>query len=167
MAKEAANRLLPYLVAFPVRMGDALRAIGFKVWVTKFKDSSISGVLALNARKEFPMVIGVNEEDSHGHQCFTLAHELAHYIFDIQDDTGKLIRAHYNTSMDNDKNLVEYRANKFATELLMPELEFKKGVMRVRQQYKNEDVQIEGLSLMFDVSKTAVERRIEELKIGA
>ena len=165
MAEDAAKSLLPCLSAFPVRMGETLRSLGFEVWVTEFTDRSVSGALALNARTKHPMVIGVNKEDSRGHQCFTLAHELAHYIFDIDDDKKKVIRVNYNTSINNDDNLVEYRANKFAACLLMPEKYFKTQFSIIKRKYSDSDIQIEALALSFNVSKKAVILRMEELGI--
>ncbi len=166
MASEAAHKCLQHLNGFPIPMGDVLRSLGFVVWVRNFTNKSISGVMALHANEKFPMAIGVNVNDSHGHQCFTLAHELGHYIFDIQDKGKELITIHYNTSIDNENNLSELRANKFAVYLLMPQNEFCKIIEEAKRRFSNRKTRIEYAALAFDVSITAIQRRLEELKIA-
>lgn len=165
MAQSAANECLKYLNGVPVPLGTALRKLGFKVWVKEFSNPAISGIMALNASKDYPKVIGVNSNDNHGHQAFTLAHEFAHYIFDMENLDKEWVIAHYNTDNDNENDLREYRANKFAAYLLMPEEVFRYVVKQPRNQFRNKDELVRRLARVFDVSSTAVSRRMEELDI--
>lgn len=165
MAQSAADECLKYLNGIPVPLGTALRKLGFKVWVKEFSNPAVSGIMALNASKDYPKVIGVNSHDNHGHQAFTLAHEFAHYIFDMENLDKEWVIAHYNTDNDNENDLREYRANKFAAYLLMPEDVFRYVVKKPINQLKDKDELIRHLARIFDVSTTAVSRRMEELDI--
>lgn len=165
MAKDAANACLECIGGYPVPIGDALRKLNFKVWVKDFTKRSVSGVMALNANRDYPKVIGVNKEDSKEHQAFTLAHELGHYIFDIKNEGQEIVRVHYDTEADDGENLEEYRANKFATYLLMPENIFRAIVRNMlRSGYKEYDIK-DFLHYIFGVSVTAINKRMDELRI--
>ena len=64
-------------------------------------------------------VITYNINDSQVRQRFTVAHELGHFAFNDASE-GKVFRdSSKNFTMDN-YDPVEVRANKFASELLMP-----------------------------------------------
>ena len=165
-AEEASERCLKYVEGFPIKMGALLRGLGFEVWVKKFEDRSVSGVMALNSNKEYPKAIGVNEEDSHAHQYFTLAHELAHYIFDVNNDNDKYFSIQYNTNVDNERNLVELRANKFAANFLMPKDVFHSKHMVAKSKFNNENIRLEYLSKVFGVTETAIKKRLEELSLA-
>lgn len=131
----------------------------------------------------------VNIKDNLGHQRFALAHELAHYLFDYDEVNNA---TYYNTYFINESNDleiidaedeeimnvrdfqnnntqvngeidIEYRANKFAAALLMPQ---KKFVKKYNEFYKKTDKLpevIDQLSQFFEVSRTAVTRRITEV----
>lgn len=107
-------------------------------------------------------VIAVNNKDNAGHQRFTMAHELAHYLFDFDVSKNIIYYNTYNTK-ENDSN-IERRANFFAANLLMPEKIFKKEFQRVVVK-SNLYVTVERLSDLFQVSGEAVRRRINELSL--
>ena len=163
-ASYAAQCCLQVLGESPVRIGKALRELGFEIWDRDFDgDESTSGVMAVNADTQHPLVIGINVVDSYEHQRFTLAHELGHYIFDVYvDSKEEAIFIQYNTSIDNAHDMREYRASKFAANLLMPEVEFRKAV-EVLGFLKEPGSKISLLAKMFSVSMTAARRRIIEL----
>lgn len=94
-------------------------------------------------------VILINQNRSHAHQRFTLAHELGHYFLkhgDAARDTAAQLRTRHPN---------EISANRFAAELLMP-------------KQKVEDLLAEGYSQremarIFDVSNEAMGYRLENL----
>lgn len=111
----------------------------------------------------------VNIEDNLGHQRFALAHELAHYLFDY-DEVNQA--TYYNTyyinenydEQDNGNEIdIEYRANQFAAALLMPEKKFRKKYKEYLRKTEKLPEVVDELSQYFEVSKTAVTRRIAEV----
>ncbi len=113
-------------------------------------DSAISGYLKF---VEEQWVIGVNSLHNPKRQRFTIAHELGHYYMhreknvDFEDTTF---------FRNNDSTSIEYSANEFAANLLMPESRVKSAV---ESGVKN----IEKLSTMFNVSVAAIKYRVVTL----
>lgn len=152
--------------AWPIKIGKALNSLGFELWVKNFPDDSISGIMAINVDKDYPMVIGVNQKDSYEHQRFTLAHELAHYIFDVKDMTKENVSIqYYNTDIEN--NPCEFRANKFAAQLLLPEKKFRKEVAKAQRIYSEAATVVAEVAKVFAMPLTSVKRRMEELNIAS
>ena len=149
--------------SYPFRIGTALRELGFVVLVKNFSDENLSGILATNTKNGTKLAASVNKNDSPGHQAFALAHELAHYIFDIKDLTTQRYVANYRTDIEKPEDLSEFRANKFAANLLMPMNEFINIYKKVCEKLTNEDFIAVVMSNYFGVSKTAIERRIGEI----
>lgn len=147
---------------FPIPIIKIMKELGFIVGQQEL-ENELSGYIVISEEivKKFGKnkMICVNSKDSLGHQRFTIAHELAHFLFDYCDSNSEF----YNTYKTNDvENDVENRANKFAAELLMPEDEFLK-------QYKKmgKDLQIIGkLAEYFQVSTRAIDRRFIELGLN-
>lgn len=165
-AREAADivRLQFSDKTFPFKIGKALRELGFNVWVKNFKDKDLSGILAINVDEKTKLAATVNANDNHGHQAFTLAHELAHYIFDVDDLDNKKFVANYRTDIDSSTDFSENRANRFAANLLMPQTEFNEIYQKV-SGIKNANVRSSLMASYFGVSSTAINRRIVELGI--
>ena len=147
---------------FPIPIIKIMKELGFIVGQQELEDE-LSGyiVISEDITKKFgkDRMICVNSKDSLGHQRFTIAHELAHFLFDYSDEKAEF----YNTYRTDDvENEAEIRANRFAAELLMPEDEFLK-------QYKKmgNDVQIvTKLAEYFQVSNRAIDRRFIELGLN-
>jgi len=112
------------------------------------------------------VIISINKNEYLPRQRFSLAHEIAHYIYDIDFENNSEIKDSEKTLFRNDiVNPIEKRANKYAEKLLMPKelfineidkiknklfptLDNKLGVERI---YKI----IEEVSEKFQVSKPA------------
>lgn len=168
-AVETADALVKYFwdnQTAPLRIGKMLNTLGFLVLLSdSFNNDNLSGALAIdnNAIKDkFKKIIMLNNKDNIGHQRFTIAHELAHYIFDALPGQ-EYYEAYYRTDENKNNEVREYRANQFAANLLMP-----KSIFIPRYEYvasKLSDTQKVNmiLSLDFGVSKTAVEKRVKEL----
>lgn len=155
----------------PLKITSLMTNLGFDLFKnSQFPQKDLSGLLALNLKEKLAgnysdKVIIVNGQDSIGHQRFTIAHELAHYIFDAIE--GKeYYEAYYRTDEENTKKIKEYRANKFAANLLMPEDIFKRKYYELLDRFKDIDLVKNALTVVFKVSYTAVNKRFDELKLG-
>jgi Zn-dependent peptidase ImmA (M78 family) len=96
-------------------------------------------------------------------EIFTVAHEIGHHVFDIQLTTPTLIRDQ-ETGEFTPNNALEYRADCFAAELLMP----REGIEEVASELKFKDngisySDIVRLQVEFGVSYRAMVRRLTEL----
>ena len=172
-ATNAANELVNFCWQkknAPLRIGDMLDSLGFAVVPdNSFDDDKLSGVLAIDntvAMERFRKMIVLNNRDNIGHQRFTIAHELAHYIFDALPNQ-KYYEAYYRTDDKKNNEIREYRANKFAANLLMPRTIFESRYKFIARQIKDTQKVQFILSLDFGVSVTAINKRIEELNLEA
>ncbi len=156
-----------------LRIVNLVKSIGFKAIANSdIKDPNLSGMLALNSEEMIQQydsnkVIIVNDNDSIGHQRFTLAHELAHYIFDATNDGKEYYEVYYRTTTRDINTVREYRANKFAANLLMPEKIFRKRFNHVRDIVNNNIALVYVLSEDFGVTATAIRKRLAELNLKA
>ncbi len=150
----------------PFNIINLLKVLEFKLYQNNnFTDSSLSGGIALEVKdnNQISRRIVVNGRDSIGHIRFTLAHELAHFLFDALPNED-YYEAYYRTDTNNDI-VREYRANKFAANLLMPKDLFFKRYQYVCSRLQDRDNIINTLSQIFGVSVTAVEKRIQEMRL--
>lgn len=141
-------------------------SLGVEVFVEDLseldEDSSLKGYLAIKPNGQ--AVIVVSEEESYGHQRWTVAHELWHYFMnrDVPRKNTSIFAEHgdYDSAPSNKE---EREADLFATSLLMPEREFK----AIYRAYSSDDKRKAKKFLMdyFAVSLTAVNRRIKALNL--
>ncbi len=107
-------------------------------------------------------ILVIKSNDNIGHQRFAVAHELAHFLFDFNEQS---MISYSNFYIPNEQsNLIEERANRFAASILMP-----KDIFIVKyNEYKKENYNLyelcSKLADCFLVPSTAVNRRINELK---
>ena len=154
---------------FPVPIKKIAEDCGFKVLCQIYEQPELSGIIgiddAFQQEYETSRIIGVNNEDNVGDQRFTIAHELAHYIFDYDENKDV---TYYNTYKTNEtETLEEQRANKFATNLLMPYDEFLKQYSNTVQKGTEPTLtDLITLSNFFGVSISAIRRRIKELTVA-
>lgn len=178
---ECADHILQYFNItedMPTPIVYIMQQMGIVALRGSFSTQGLSAYIAVNAeyREKYGSnkIACVNEKESLGHQRFALAHELAHYLFDYDEINNS---TYYNTYFidengdDNSTNAnynrdginIECRANKFAAELLMPKELFKRKYKDFQEIYKNKNATIDALSQFFEVSRTAIERRIVEV----
>lgn len=117
-------------------------------------DSALSGSLS---KKDGTWIIKVNKFHSETRQRFTIAHELGHFIYHKDDDLDEHEFVDTTFFRGMTSNNLEYTANRFASELLMPEED-------VRRLIDYENVRsISDLALRFGVSSAAMLYRVKEL----
>lgn len=117
-------------------------------------DSTLSGSLS---KKDGTWIIKVNKFHSETRQRFTIAHELGHFIYHKDDDLDEHEFVDTTFFRGMTSNNLEYTANRFASELLMPEDE-------VRKLIDAENVRnIAELASRFGVSSAAMLYRVKEL----
>lgn len=135
------------------------RIMGFKVYTAKFKERNLSGTIGVSneLQEEYGSnkVIILNNADTDKHILFTLAHEIAHYIYDYNPATNGYSNTYRTDEVQTDK---EIRANRFAAAFLMPKNSF-------TAKY-NETHNISELSDFFNVPETAVKLRISQLELS-
>lgn len=114
-------------------------------------DSTLSGSLS---KQNDIWLIRVNKVHSKTRQRFSIAHELGHFVYH-KDDEHEFVDTTFFRGMTSDN--LEYTANRFASELLMPEEE-------VRQLIDKENVRsVAELAAKFGVSSAAMLCRVKEL----
>ena len=121
--------------------------------------------------------IWINPDRHVNRQNFTLAHELGHLVYDVLPNLEKFkdpIFDDYNTlKRDGRRHPEEYRANLFASQLLMPKEFFNSEGNTLIELYKEErgsealmkaEKFIEIMAKKFNVSRDAVKWRMVALK---
>lgn len=99
-------------------------------------------------------IIQINKNHNKKRQRFTLAHELGHYILHKEKNFGFKDAVFFRNEIIDS---MEYSANEFASQLLMPEQSVKKCI-------ENENIRNIGkLADIFDVSAAAMKYRIISL----
>lgn len=156
----------------PIPIVKIAEKMGFSVFEKRFDRRELSGIIAIDSDLkdhkiyQTDRVVCVNSEDSSSHRRFTIAHELAHYIFDF-DEQNKITYydAYITDEADSDKERV---ANRFAAELLMPKANFEKDFEKLfknKIQPRSMNEVIAELMEKYAAPSTAVQRRILELDL--
>lgn len=146
---------------------EILMKFGFKIFQGDLEPKGLSAYIAVNPKFEelfqSNKITCVHVDDNIGHKRFALAHELAHYLFDFDEDKQLY---YYNTYFPDNENddFEERRANQFAANLLMPEKIFRNKLEEYSRNRGKADT-VNALGHYFLVSPTAVLRRFSELKI--
>lgn len=138
--------------------------------VNEFQED-ISGVIYVGGTTQkiygSDKVILVDKNEPHKHQRFVIAHEIAHYLFDCLSD------AKYNDSRylfeetypkKNHDSPKEFRADRFAAELLMPTEFFIKQYNLAVEEKNNYMFTVRYLSDFFETKISSIEKRIREVR---
>ena len=140
------------------------RIMGFKIFHTQLEKDKreLSGMIGISKKFEEKFgsdkIIILNSIDSDEHMLFTIAHEIAHYIYDYNPNLHK--KEYFNKyKIDEAQTDEEKRANRFAAAFLMPAEKFNSLFDEKNSLEKN----IKILATEFKVPQTAVEQRIIEL----
>ena len=148
----------------PVPIVKIMSSLGFKVVLQNYEEKNLSGIIGVDIELVDKIgtdkIVSVSRKDTLGHQRFTLAHELCHYIFDFDRDSLKPYYDGYDTAKADVET--EVRANTFAANLLMPK-EIFVAQYKMYLSLPKYDLVLK-LADEFKVSPTAVKKRLDELE---
>ena len=152
------------LLDYPTPIANILNKVGFKIYKENLS-ANISGVIGVSdsliEARGCKRIMLINAYGNREHQRFTMAHELGHYIFDYDGKSD--FADEYSLDKERLTSEMEIRVNRFAATLLMPKDIFTdKYKLFSLLGYKKETI-VNELSDIFDVSETAILRRIGEL----
>ena len=101
----------------------------------KYCESNLSGKIEYKYTDK-TVNIYINNQEPELRQRFSLAHEIAHFIYDIEFQTDKdMLREDTKTLFrKNIFNPIEQRADKFAEQLLMPKELFEIEVFKIKDK---------------------------------
>ena len=169
---DRAQDVLEYFQVYDLSSGvpivEMLTKMGFKIYQSNLEPDNLSAYIAVDPK--FEDVFGsnkiacVNIRDTIGDKRFALAHELAHYFFDFDEEKSLYYYDTYFQGKD-EKDMAEKRANKFALNLLMPKEAFEKTFDKYKELQSKADI-VNALGRYFFVSSTAVLKRLIELEIN-
>lgn len=146
---------------------EILMKFGFKIFQADLEPKGLSAYIAVNPKFEdifqSNRITCVHVNDNIGHKRFSLAHELAHYLFDFDEEKQLYYYNTYFPEKEND-SFEEQRANQFAANLLMPKKVFLKKFEEYSKSNGKADT-VNALGHFFLVSSTAILRRFDELDI--
>ncbi|MGC1329793.1 ImmA/IrrE family metallo-endopeptidase [Pseudomonas sp.] len=135
----------------PLDVRGLLSVLGIKLISVPMKDD-VSGMLTLSDNGR-DWIVKVNALHHPNRQRFTIAHEIAHYS---RHRFQQIEFEDLNFFRNGDSNPMEVEANRFASELLMPETAF-------REKVKIFSGSIEAVAQYFKVSTLAVRVRAKIL----
>jgi Zn-dependent peptidase ImmA (M78 family) len=160
------------LLDLPIDLDSLAKRLDIDVNYSTLK-SNISGKITYNTIDD-NVIIHINSNEYELRQRFSLAHELSHYIYDINFSEDVEIEDTDKTLFRKDViNPIEKRANKYAEKLLMPKKLFVIETNKIKDSlFPDTDNKIgipkiyklvEELSNTFKVSKPAVIIRLHSI----
>lgn len=152
---ETREKIQELLTEAPVRLSAIANVLGVTV-ISAPLPQGISGEIRPDPNAADKYIIKVNKFDSGKRQRFTVAHELAHFLFHRHEiGAGVTDDVLYRSSLSDAR---EVQANKFAAELLMPMPLVGEWLDRAAT-LKVEDP-VEFLANKFNVSEAAMRIRL-------
>ena len=160
------------LLSAPIKIEELAKKLNLNVEY-KLLETEISGKIVYEPVED-NVSITINKKDISGRKRFSLAHEIGHYIYDIDFDKSIEIKDSQTHFRNNTINPIEKRANKFAEKLLMPRKLFLAEVKNIQKEKFPEFGNklgteriyeiVKNLSEKFEVTKPAVIVRLYSLK---
>jgi len=160
------------LLKLPIDLDKLAEQLGIDVQYKLLSDD-VSGRIDYH-KKDDSVEIKININEFKLRQRFTLAHEIAHFIYDIDFNKEFKIEDNKLTLYRNEGiDPIEIRANKFAEKLLMPKELFIEKLIEIKNELFPGDSNrigvpkiyriVEGLSKKFNVSKPAIIVRLSSI----
>ena len=141
------------------RWREAVEACGVFVFKAPFKQKEISGFCLLDAA--FPLIY-LNNGTSKTRQIFSLLHELAHLLLNVNGISK--FEASYVSRLPAPERHLEQFCNKIAAEILIPSDDFDRQIASLpRNAESSEDHVYANLASRYGVSREAILRRLLDL----
>ena len=165
---------------FPINPWQIARKLNFKVLEASFRNKSISGMMidALevpDVLKPFgsKRAIILNKDESKQMQSFKIEHELAHFVYDCNEQSNCFDAYHVSRDKgehelnegEQEEKKREDDMDEFAAKLLMPEILFREYINNSPNR-NNKEILTRELARVCMVEETAVDKRYEELDIS-
>lgn len=157
LARSKAASLLTMfnVVEAPVDVESIAKKLGFDVVPFDFPDT-VSAVVRIYENGE--KVIGVNKNQSHVRQRFSLAHELGHYLCGHESINHDQVVVEPEKRYQDPGYLMEQEADEFAAELLMP-------TRLLKKDFIDSSLNITRLAKKYDVSEQAMWIQVVNLEL--
>ena len=159
--------------SFPINIDKLAKELNINV-IYQELEPNVSGKISYNPLKN-ETLIKINNQEHEFRQRFSLAHEIAHYIYDIDFNEFQEIEDTITHFRAPSNNPIERRADKYAERLLMPANLFRAKTKELKEEmfpntgktigYKNIYKIVIKLSEDFRVSRPAIIFRLNSLKI--
>lgn len=133
---------------------NAVENAGIFVFKNNFKQNEISGFCLVD--EEFP-VIYLNNSTAKTRQIFSLLHELAHLLFDV-NGLSKFDKA-YIKELPHKEKEIERFCDALASEILVPDYYFEKNTKHLIDIENQGDVFFEKLAKKYNVSREVILRK--------
>ena len=141
------------------RWREAVEACGVFVFKAPFKQKEISGFCLLDAN--FPLIY-LNNGTSKTRQIFSLLHELAHLLLNVNGISK--FEASYISRLPAAERRIEQFCNKIAAEMLIPSDDFGQQIAGLpRNAESSQDQLYAHLASRYGVSREAILRRLLDL----
>lgn len=124
-------------------------------------DNEISGVLKIT--DDGKATILVNASHHPNRQRFSIAHELGHYFLHHRPGIHVDKEFRRNSASGEGLHSIEIEANRFASELLMPDFLVEKEIKNVGGFLDTDDEIVEKMAKKFEVSTMAMSIKLHEL----
>ena len=165
-----------YDVEAPVDVDEVARYLGLKViWDSSLENKNIVGEINFSEEGVGKVNINPSANSFEPRRRFTLAHEIGHWCLHRNKEKSGFVDSSESMSRkDSYWDHMEFEANNFAAQLLMPrDLVLREG-KKIICDFKSENGQdskikkenfIEGMARKFEVSKPAMEYRLKNMGI--
>jgi len=133
----------------------ALEVCGIFTFKDSLKDSFVSGFCIIDP--QYPVIM-INNSTAFSRQLFTLIHETAHILYQVNGVTDE--SEEYFAYLEQDERNIEIRCNALAGEILVPRRDFSRDAILI---------QIEGVKAIpslaekYSVSREVILRRLLDL----
>ena len=132
------------------------KALGLEVKESDTMPARVSGLIT---KIDGKYVICVNKSESIQRKRFTVAHEIGHYLLHSDQFGDGLVDSVDSLNRDGRAHAIEYEANDFAANLLMPERRF-------RMLWEDQTSSVVVIATFFLVSDSAVMIRAKSLGLA-
>lgn len=149
--------VLPRTVNPPYDLSELIDWLGIQ-YIVRPLPTSVRGFYLKTDQNTY---IIVNSRDKRVRQRWTTAHELGHHLYSFA--SSDMTTAWLTTEHDSDP--IEKICDRYAAELLMPESAVRRVAADMRKHCRGRQDWVEAMAKQFDVSHTAMWRRLQEINL--